>query len=244
MKFQADAGVLRLRECIILGGSGFPFASGETVGVLLGKNGLTVHGSAYLVSISLVEIAELNIAGPGSVTTGGSFVGGGFGVASALEGMAIAGVLNALTSRTKIHTFISLITNFGELHLHYGDLEPSALRIALSDVFVKLRSLEPSWQPSRLRLLEAEHSRGGITQQQFDDGKSRLVSDPTWSTIADESRRINALRDAGARDEFERAPKGICPNCDAVIALHSEKCPKCEATFGVGSAWAPTPIAE
>lgn len=243
MKFQTDEGLLRLRDCVVLGGSRFPFAAGETVGLLVDGNGISIQGTAHAVRISLLEIAELNIAGPGSVTTGGGFIGGGFGFEGALEGMAIAGVLNALTTRTKIHTFISAITNFGELHLHYGGLEPSALRIALSDVFSKLRRLEPSWQPARLRLLEAELSRGAITQQEFDDLKNRLISGPTWSTMADESRRLKEFQASLARDEFERSPKGICPNCDTVIALHAESCPKCKAAFGVGSAWAITPIA-
>src|SRR5262249_16799941 len=82
-------------------------------------------------TIPYPEIVDFSITGPGTVTTGGGFIGGGFGVAGALEGMAVAAVLNALTSRTKVHTFIGLVTHQGELFLHYEGMEPGALRIAL-----------------------------------------------------------------------------------------------------------------
>lgn len=32
-------------------------------------------------------------------------------------------------------------------------------------------------------------------------------------------------------------PDGECPNCHAAIALDSDSCPKCEASFGAGAAW-------
>ena len=32
-------------------------------------------------------------------------------------------------------------------------------------------------------------------------------------------------------------PLGTCPNCSAVVALAAEDCPKCKASFGIGSAW-------
>lgn len=32
-------------------------------------------------------------------------------------------------------------------------------------------------------------------------------------------------------------PMGTCPNCSALISLAAQDCPKCNASFGVGSAW-------
>jgi hypothetical protein len=46
------------------------------------------------------EVEDVEIGGPGLVKTGGGYVGGGFGATAAIEGMAIAAVLNALTTRT------------------------------------------------------------------------------------------------------------------------------------------------
>lgn len=35
---------------------------------------------------------------------------------------------------------------------------------------------------------------------------------------------------------------GVCPSCDATIALESSSCPKCDAIFGKDSAWAVRPL--
>jgi len=40
-----------------------------------------------------------------------------------------------LTTNTKIHTFMQIVSDTGEVFLHYAGLEPGALRIALSPVF-------------------------------------------------------------------------------------------------------------
>lgn len=48
---------------------------------------------------------------------------------------------------------------------------------------------------------------------------------------------------AAERHEAEaRKPKGICPNCEATIAVDSISCPKCKATFGPDAAWRIRPI--
>ena len=46
----------------------------------------------------------MEIGGSGMVRSGGGFTGGGFGLGGAVEGMAIAAVLNAMTTRTSIKT--------------------------------------------------------------------------------------------------------------------------------------------
>jgi RNA polymerase subunit RPABC4/transcription elongation factor Spt4 len=44
-----------------------------------------------------------------------------------------------------------------------------------------------------------------------------------------------------ARQIEDRLPKGVCPNCDAIIPLSSLKCKHCDAHFGPGSAWSVLP---
>lgn len=82
---------------------------------------------------------RLNIAGPGKVTSGGGFIGGGFGVEGALVGIGVASLLNALNTKTDLFTFIHLETNAGDAFVHYGDAEPGALRMVLSPAFVTMR---------------------------------------------------------------------------------------------------------
>jgi len=57
------------------------------------------------------EVEDVEIGGPGLVKTGGGFIGGGFDVTGALEGMAIASVLNAPTRRTSVKTVLRIQGN-------------------------------------------------------------------------------------------------------------------------------------
>jgi hypothetical protein len=63
-------------------------------------------------------------------------IGGGFGVQGALTGIAIAGLLNALTTRSEILTIVHVELVAGEFFALYGGAEPHALRISLSPAFV------------------------------------------------------------------------------------------------------------
>ena len=234
----ADTNNPSLADCTVLGANGFPFAIGSTIKLSFDANNVHCANAARTATFSLAELAELNISGPGSVTTGGGFIGGGFGVDGALEGMAVATVLNRLTSKTKVHTFLTLIANFGELHLHYAGMEPAALRMALAPVYVHLRRLDPVWQESRLKLLQAQQAAGLLSSSDFAVAKKRLEVTSDWKDPVLEAAEIKRLHQAA----LESGPKGQCPNCDAVIPLHSEFCPKCKAAFGIGSAWKIVPV--
>jgi len=104
--------------------------------------------------------------------------------------MAIASALNALTTVSKIHTFITITTNIGELNFHYGSMEPGALRIALAPVFTTLRRLNPAWRQERLATLSLAHSEGNLSQVEFDRLSQRL----TASTV---EPRANQVTSAG-----------------------------------------------
>lgn len=166
---------VQLQACTVLGGSGYSLQVGESVDLLFGEKGVAILvQSGGLLELSFVELDSVLVSGPGAVTSGGGFVGGGFGVESAVEGIAVATLLNKLTTRTSVHTFLTLITNVGELHLHYAGMEPNALRIALSPVFTFLRRLDASWVHKRIQNLELQRDRGAITELEFASLRSRL----------------------------------------------------------------------
>lgn len=241
MSMSAE-GQLRLEGCTVLGANGFPFAAGGTLSLQFEEKSVNFIGPGRTASFSYAELAELNISGPGSVTTGGGFVGGGFGVEGALQGMAIATVLNLISTRTKIHTFLTLITNFGEIHLHYSGMEPSALRIALAPVFVKLRRLDPAWIAQRTSVLDQQCAAGVIDRESYVAAMRRLSIASDWKDPVLEMRDLKALKEASDRALLDSAPKGSCPNCGSVIPVISESCPKCKAAFGIGSAWQILPL--
>lgn len=234
---SSDSAII-LKDCTVLGASGFPFGVGELIQISFYENSVNCRGGEQIARFSLVELAELSVSGPGTVVTGGGFIGGGFGIDGALEGMLIAGVLNKLTTKKQTHTFISLTTNFGELHLFYELMDPGPLRIYLTDVFVKLRNLNSPWILAREHLIETQLAKGVITSAEAEEMKRRLGLRPVWPDLraASESQR---LLDEKA---FNDAPKGICPSCDKVIPLISESCPHCRANFGQYASWKVLPI--
>ena len=233
---------ISLKGFLCLGSAEFPFAPGEQVDVLFAQSGVILQGKTRSARFSYFELAELEITGPGTVTTGGGFVGGGFGVEGALQGMAISAILNGLTTRSKIHTFITLITNFGELHLHYDKMEPSALRVVLASVFQRMRSCDPNWRKQRISVLHLAKDSGEISQQEFEGHLSRLNASPVWpDPVAEEALR---KQEAAERKRLAdaQAPQGICPNCDSQISIYSDECPRCRPSFGHGSAWTVKPL--
>lgn len=235
---SADTNNPSLADCIVLGANGFPFAIGSKIRLSFDSTNVHCSSKVRTASFSLAELAELNISGPGSVTTGGGFIGGGFGVDSALEGIAVATALNFLSTKTKVHTFLTLVTNFGELHLHYSGMEPGALRIALAAVFVRIRRLDPIWQESRLKVLLAQQAAGRLSADELAAAKKRLLVESDWKDPMLEAEELRQLH----RANIENGPKGQCPNCDSIVPLHSESCPKCKAAFGIGSAWQIAPV--
>jgi len=233
---------VRLENITCLGGIGFPCEAGEAISIRFEAAGVTVLGQRRSARFSYLELLDVLITGPGTVNTGGGFVGGGFGVSGALEGIAVATILNVLTTKTKIHTFITIETNFGELHLHYSDMEPGALRIALSHVFLRLRQSNPEWRNARIATAKDAHENGQIDAAELAEITTRLNQGPSWPDPEAEERLRRHEAEARAKIEFEKAPKGKCPNCDRVISLHTEECPHCKASFGIGSSWKIKPL--
>lgn len=228
---------LPLQNCAYLGGCNYPIAAGDAVLLTFRDNNLCVQladGSSFVVPN--VEIASIEISGPGTTTTGGGFIGGGYGAAGALEGIAVAAVLNTLTTKSKIHTFISIITNIGEIHFHYGGMEPSALRIAIAPIYTALRMLNPVWREQRLNTLRLAQTQGALSDSEF----SRL------SLRLDKESREEGIP-APMNPKVPTAPvivgpKGRCPNCSATVSLHAEECHSCKAMFGTYSAWQVSPL--
>lgn len=238
MSAANDSLAVQLTECAVLGASSFPFSAGDAIKIGFYENYVTCTGHDTLARFHLSEVVDLAIAGPGTVTKGGGFIGGGFGVEGALEGMVIAGILNRLTTETKIHTFLTMTTNWGELHVHYGLMEPASLRVYLSDVFVRMRQLNSRWMIERAQEITAHVGSGTISTEEAEAIRARLVAPPAWRDLRAEAAARQRLEEAA----FNEAAKGLCPNCDKAIPLASETCKFCNANFGQYSSWKVLPM--
>lgn len=83
----------------------------------------------------------------------------------------------------------------------------------------------------RLRVaeLEADH-RAAVAERQREI--SRVARETALSHLTEAERK------------YEMLPKGMCPNCDAVIPISSQKCPTCRAMLGLPDGWRVVPLAD
>lgn len=169
---------------------------GWLLDVLLLEDRLVViahHKAEVLAEVPYSQVEDVEIGGPGLVKAGGGFVGGGFGAAGAVEGMAIAAVLNTLTTRTSIKTVVRIQGTSCELFLLNTTLTPEQLRIAMSRPLGAIRSARatqaaeviqpaPGAAPSpvqELAKLAEMLEKGLLTREEFDLMKTKFLRPPT-----------------------------------------------------------------
>lgn len=184
---ELDARTLvRLPQVALLGGYApdAPIAVGEHYDARFLEDRLTICACGdwnTLAEVAYREIEDAEIGGPGLVRSGGGFVGGGFGAVGALEGMAVASVLNALTTKTKITTVVRIQAATCELFLLWAKTTPEQPRIELSQPLGAIRAARAPSRASPASLV-AELSKaaemfqaGLLTREEFDQLKTRLL---------------------------------------------------------------------
>ena len=191
--------IASLRDLVYLGGyvPESPITAGERCDVRFGENRLLVfasHRADLLAEIPYSQIEDVEIGGPGMVKSGGGFTGGGFGLGGAIEGMAIAAVLNAMTTRTSITTIMRVQGIGFELFLLHSRLTPDRLRIEMSRTLGVIRTAragEATARPSpetrpvsvspveELAKLADMLEKGLLTREEFDLMKARILGSPT-----------------------------------------------------------------
>ena len=186
---RADA-LAVIEDCKVLGGHGLPVQVATSVALVFKSDELVLLRFEPIAVVPYAEIAALEIGGPGAQRQGGGFIGGGFGLAGAAEGMLIGAALNSLTTRTTIDTVVCLKTTSAELFLHTSSQTPNVLRMRLSPVFTILRQLEANQGATqgdggasavdRLAKLADLLEKNLITREEFDALKADLLSGRTY----------------------------------------------------------------
>jgi hypothetical protein len=178
--------------CTFIGGAYLDLAQGATVDLVFGSDGLQFYPAparqvdAELASIRFGAEFSIELTGPGKVTSGGGFMGGGFGLVGAVEGMAIASFLNKITTSTRIVTVIVVGDHEHEGFFVNTTLTPEQLRRHLSPVFVRLRNYRATpgaeqrvEQPvdliANLERLSALHQSGALDDNEFALAKQTLL---------------------------------------------------------------------
>lgn len=182
-------------RCLFLGGANVGVAAKTEVDLIFGPADISLHrspaqqGGQPLARLPFAPQFSVELSGPGRFTTGGGFAGGGFGLVGAAEGMAIAGLLNALTTRTKVITVIAVLGAEYEGFFLCQEHAPDELRRYLAPVFLRARQLGQS-QPATetgapstaapdlvatLERLTRLHRDGALNDTEFQRAKAQAL---------------------------------------------------------------------
>ena len=169
------------------GGSQIPAEA--NCNVVFARDAITIHPTGTHAVTSRAETVRYEDAVALQVTGTTTrkhtrIIGGGFGVVQAAEGMLTAAVINSLTNQKKIFTLLRLATTTSEYVFVSYSVDSKALELLLTPVQVRIRKA---------------HSTS--PQPQMHPAPS------TGQSVADEIRKLAALRDEGiiSDDEFAGA---------------------------------------
>lgn len=181
-----DASFAVVPKCGWITGYGFSgFAEYETFLFFLPDRieVVAADSAGPALSLGLDEVVVIQVDGPGRVTTGGGFIGGGVGLMGALEGIGIARMLNALTTRSTVQTFIE-IHAFGRHAVWVTDqVTPQELNLLLRPVQARLRDVhmfreQPAVDPlDRLAKLGALRDSGVLNNDEYLLAKATILRD-------------------------------------------------------------------
>lgn len=168
-------------ECTYLGGSGIPLNTGDLIYLTCTSDQILLTSKQTLAQIplSLNAISALEVAGPGTQTSKGDFVGGGFGVEGFLKGAIAASVLNKITTTSQTNTFLRILGKSTDIHFHTSAIEPSQLKILLAPAFIELekkKSVHPSTTfADELEKLHRLVQNGALSTEEFVEAKRRIL---------------------------------------------------------------------
>jgi hypothetical protein len=127
---------------VYLGGYGQPddVSPSEAAQLSFNSESLEFDGAVY----GWHELVGFSVGGPGTFETGGGWIGGGFGIAGAVQGVLVSSVLNALTTKTHVLTEFVFIFENAELNFATDKITPNELDMYLSPLRAIIRKSQSS----------------------------------------------------------------------------------------------------
>lgn len=170
-----------------VGGSGYPLNQNQEINFSTNDSSLVIikrDESTEIIEIPFQEINELEISGPGTVTTNAGVSGGGFGLEGFIKGAVAAAIINAATTTKSTNTFMRILSSTGEIYLHTSAIEPAALKMKLSPLFVHLanRAKQPTIThhnasiAEEIKQLKQLLEDGVLSKEEFDAAKKKIIA--------------------------------------------------------------------
>ena len=178
----------RVLYAILLGGHGYAeeLTPRTEMDLYFTEDGLWATKSGWstpLIQSAYSDAVSVEFEGPGRITKGGRFLGGGFGLIGAAEGMAIATVLNSISTRSEVRSVIRWEARNMEAFFFTDTATPGDLRIQFSQVVNRIKKSSPvsrdrSDDPlDRLERLAKLHSEGSLTDEEFTAMKRQMIGE-------------------------------------------------------------------
>jgi len=173
-----------------VGGFGTMLEQGEEYFAVFGQSELTLSHpwATETLSLRYSDIEGFNIGGPGVMESDAGIIGGGFGLAGAVTGMAVAGLVNEVTRTRSVETGIWWKTRDSEVFLFTDSADPDSLRVELSEQMAKMQSnngttarpavseAQPQDVVTQLRSLAELHAQGVLNDAEFVAAKQRILT--------------------------------------------------------------------
>lgn len=182
MDFKNGLTGFKVLKVKIVGGSGWSDMVDHQVDLKIMDQSMDFFDFSLVQKKSVVytDIRAVEIGGPGRVTSGPGISGGGFGAEGALTGMAIATVANILLTHSSTRTIVRVQFDDSEVIFVSSDLEPDAIRVVLSPLFVGLRSSnnenDEKSMPKQLAELAGLRDSGALSEEQYQRAVNKVVS--------------------------------------------------------------------
>lgn len=171
-------------EFVVLGGSGWEQLTGEKHIISIDAEKIYIGNLSTLneTAIPIDDVIDLDISGPGKVTSDAGISGGGFGVEGALKGIAIATVVNLLTTHSSTKTIIRIGYQKSEIAFITSQMDLEQARLYFSGVFVRIKSRSNanenpiSISGELMKLSELKNS-GALTDNEFIQAKAKILAE-------------------------------------------------------------------
>lgn len=166
----------------ILGGHGWDSEKGNTFLFSLSGMDIILANLSRLTTsrLAIGDVIDIEISGPGKKTSNAGIIGGGFGVEVAIKGIAAATIVNILTTRSSVRTFIRIATRENEIILFTSDIEPDDARIYLSKIYASSRNQISNTRnlgiAEQITALQKLKQDGVLSEQEFNQAKIKILS--------------------------------------------------------------------
>lgn len=172
----------------MVGGYNTDIPVGRAVVFAPGQTGVYIGTGETLYSFGTRDLVSVVAGGPGSVTSGGGFIGGGLGLDGAVAGMLAASVLNSLTTHTSVNTLIHISTTAvhnREYLIHTSAATPEQLKVNMSGLHnaIALAQTAVTSEIARgtasvaddLQAISQLHAAGSLSDEEFAKAKQRIL---------------------------------------------------------------------